>query len=539
MSRPRRSFSLLSLSALAIVIALATLGPATAATPRVPRWVRHAMHYSGGISNGVRERLAVSQGKTTTTKLATRTARLAAFPSLQNVQLNGDTDPPLPQDEPGIALNLDDPMNAVAAANDYTGDGFWIGYTTNGGATWTSQWKDPKFSFDGSRCYASDPTVAYSVRDSAFYMGTLCYFSGTPASEIHVWKSVNGGASWTPSTKAAVVVTNHSAAGTIDASVFYDKELMAVDNNPGSAHYGRLYMTYVKFHMTGGAYARSDYCPVQSAYTDSIPTGNPSTSVWQHTAVVPDNPGDDGVGRTANQFATPVVDEFGGLNVAFVSEDCNTSYDRELLFARSTDGGATFGGIVRVDHRGEWVDNPNRQDNLPGKGAVRFPGTLGFDYDATRDRLILLDLNAIADSSSISAQYSDDFGETWSESIWVSVSSSGGPARGDQFFPAVGVDSAGEYFAIWQDTRNDAGDHRIETFQGMSTNGGLTWSNQLISTASFDPRQSFFTCGCFIGDYNQIAVSDEVIYPTWTDGRNSPGRPVGDTDIFGNVEIRS
>jgi hypothetical protein len=121
----------------------------------------------------------------------------------------------------------------------------------------------------------------------------------------------------------------------------------------------------------------------------------------------------------------------------------------------------------------------------------------------------------------------------------VSAAASGGPARGDQFFPAVGVDSSGDYFAIWQDTRNDQGDHRIETFQGTSTDGGLTWTNQLISTASFDPRQSFFTCGCFIGDYNQIAVSDEVIYPTWTDGRNSVGRPVGDTDIFGNVEIRS
>jgi hypothetical protein len=539
MPRPRRWFSLLSLSALAIVIALAALGPATAATPRAPRWVRHVMHYSGGISNGVREHLAVAQGKTTTTKLATRAAHLAAFPSLQNVQLNGDTDPPLPQDEPGIALNLDDPMNAVAAANDYTGDGFWIGYTTDGGETWTSQWKDPKFSFDGSRCFASDPTVAYSVRDAAFYMGTLCYFSTTPASEIHVWKSTDGGATWTPSTKAAVVVTNRASDGTIDASVFNDKELMAVDNEPTSPHYGRIYVTYTKFHMTGGSYARSDYCPIQAAYTDSIPTANPSTSVWQHTAVVPDDPGGSGRGASANQFSTPVVDDEGGLDIGFVSEDCNTSYDRALLFARSEDGGASFGDVVRVDHPGEWVDNANRNDNLPGKGDVRFPGTISLAYDATRGRLILLDLNAIADSSSISAQYSDDFGETWSESIWVSVSSSGGPARGDQFFPAVGVDSAGDYFAIWQDTRNDAGDHRIETFQGASTDGGLTWSNQLISTASFDPRQSFFTCGCFIGDYNQIAVSDAVIYPTWTDGRNSPGRPVGDTDIFGNVEIRS
>jgi BNR/Asp-box repeat len=538
MSRPRR-LPLLVIVALASIVALATVGPtASASTPR-PRWVRHAQHYSGGLSNGVRERLAVWQGKTTTAKLATRTASVAAFPSLENVQLNGDTDPPLPQDEPGIALNLDDPMNAVAAANDYTGDGFWIGYTTDGGQTWTSQWKDPKFSFDGGRCFASDPTVAYSVRDAAFYLGTLCYFSTTPASEIHVWKSTDGGATWSDSTKAAVVVTNHSSSGDIDPTVFYDKELMTVDNEPGSAHFGRIYVTYTKFHMTGGSYAHSDYCPIQAAYTDSIPTANPSDSVWSHTAVVPDDPGGSGRGASANQFSTPLVDETGGLNVAFVSEDCNTSYDRALLFARSTDGGATFGEVVRVDQPGDWIDNANRNDNLPGKGHVRFPGTLGFTYDATRDRLIMLDLNAIADSSSISAQYSDDFGATWSDSIWVSVAASGGPARGDQFFPAVGVDSSGDYFAIWQDTRNDQGDHRIETFQGTSIDGGLTWTNELISTASFDPRQSFFTCGCFIGDYNQIAVSDEVIYPTWTDGRNSAGRPVGDTDIFGNVEIRS
>ncbi len=245
---------------------------------------------------------------------------------------------------------------------------------------------------------------------------------------------------------------------------------------------------------------------------------------------------------SANQFSTPVVDDEGGLDVAFVSEDCNTAYDRGIFFSRSSDGGASFGGIVRVDRPGEWADNPNRNDNLPGKGDVRFPGTISLAYDATRSRLILVDQNAIGVGSlgtEISAQHSDDFGATWSHNTWVSVRPDGSRARGDQFFPAVGVDGAGIYFAIWQDTRNDPGDHRIETFQGMSTDGGVTWTNTLISSASFDPRQSFFTCGCFIGDYNQIAVSDEVIYPAWTDGRNSPGRPVGDTDIFGNVEIRS
>jgi hypothetical protein len=58
-----------------------------------------------------------------------------------------------------------------------------------------------------------------------------------------------------------------------------------------------------------------------------------------------------------------------------------------------------------------------------------------------------------------------------------------------------------------------------------------------ISSVPFDPRKSFFSCGCFIGDYNQIAVSDRVIYPMWTDGRASPPKPAGDSNIWSNVEI--
>ena len=507
------------------------------ARTQVPRWQRHVAQFSGGISNGVRARVAVAAGEVTSTKLATSTS--PTLSSLENVQLNDDTDPPLPQDEPAVALNLDNPMNAVAASNDYTGDGFWIGFTTDGGHSWTSQWKDPKFSSDGSRCYASDPTIVYSLRDKAFYMGTLCYFTTTPVSEIQVWKSVDGGATWSDSTKPSLVVTNRASDGSIDASIFNDKELMAVDNEPSSPHYGRLYVTYTKFHMTGGSYARSDYCPVQAAYTDSVPTSDPSTSVWQHTPIVPDDPGGKGIGASANQFSTPVVDDHGGLNVAFVGEACNTSYDSALYFARSSDGGASFGDVVKVDRPGEWVDNSNVYDYLPGQGVGRLPGTISLAYDAKRSRLIFMNQNAIDARSSganISVQTSDDFGATWSHSSWVSVNGVGGPATGDQFFPAVGVDSAGVYSSIWQDTRNDPGNHRIETFQGTSTDGGLHWTNTLISSASFDPRQSFFTCGCFMGDYNQIAVSDEVIYPVWTDGRNSPGRPVGDTNIFSNVE---
>jgi len=54
---------------------------------------------------------------------------------------------------------------------------------------------------------------------------------------------------------------------------------------------------------------------------------------------------------------------------------------------------------------------------------------------------------------------------------------------------------------------------------------------------ALNPDKSFFTCGCFIGDYNGLAVSDEVVYPVWTDGRNSAGPPLGQTEVSVNVEI--
>ena len=39
---------------------------------------------------------------------------------------------------------------------------------------------------------------------------------------------------------------------------------------------------------------------------------------------------------------------------------------------------------------------------------------------------------------------------------------------------------------------------------------------------SWNPNLSFFGSGAFIGDYNGFAAGEGVMYPVWTDGRNSP-----------------
>lgn len=240
------------------------------------------------------------------------------------------------------------------------------------------------------------------------------------------------------------------------------------------------------------------------------------------------------MGPGANQWALPVVDEGGGLNVAYASEDCNTSFDRALFFRRSTDGGASFGSRLEIDKPGQFADNPSRQDLLPAKHA-RLPISPSMAYDPTRGRLLFVyqnNLNRAASGADISLQTSDDLGATWSNAQTISITDSTQPAPADQFFPWVAVDDAGGYHVIWYDNRDDPGNKLIETFAGFSSDGGTTWSNTLISDVAWNPDKAFFSCGCFIGDYNALAVSPDRAYPVWTDGRNSPGQPLGQTDIF-------
>jgi hypothetical protein len=523
----KRRLAVVTATALIGVSGLVGSAPATSAAASPPLWVQHVLSFPGGISNGVRARLAAPGGGSTTFVSPLQQ-------SVDNVQANADCDPAAPQNETSVAFNLSNTSNAVAAANDYCGDGDWIGATTDGGQTWTSTFKDPKISATGGRCYGGDPSVVFSRRDHAFYLSTLCFFSTSPISELQVWKSTDGGFTWTNSHKAALALTNRASDGSIDGSVFYDKELLAVDNDPSSPHYGRLYLTYIKFHMLSSG--RSDYCPAQLLYTDRIPTRDPRRSTWTHTAIVPDMPG-DGVGPGANQWALPVVDDTGALAVSYVSEDCNTAYDRAMYFTRSTDGGASFSAPVRIDKPGQFADNPNTQDILPAKHA-RIPMSPSMAFDPTRHRLLYAYQNYVdarTSGADISLQTSDDYGATWSNARPISVTPTGAAAPNDQFFPWLAVDPQGIAHAIWFDNRNDPGDKLIETFQGTSTDGGLTWANRDISSVSWNPDASFYTCGCFIGDYNGLAAAEGVTYPVWTDGRNTPGQPMGQTDIFTNL----
>ena len=525
------------LFAATLVAALAGLVGAPAATgATTPRWVTHVQRFPGGISNGVRFALdpAVIDAQ-----------RSAAIASPQraggsNVQMNDDSDPPMPQNEESVAVSTDDPMVAVAGANDYVSGGTMVMRTSDGGRTWASTSVVPVFRPTSDTCQGGDPSLAYSARDHAFYLGQLCFFRELPYSEVQIYVSRDDGATWTPGRRAAVAATNFDAAtGETDLSIFNDKSFITVDNNPRSPWYGRLYVTYTRFHIAEDG--SSDTCPTALSYTDTVPRQDPSLTVWHSSEVVPPHPGSGGVGESANQFSDPVVENSGALDVAYILEECNTSLDHGLRMRRSTDGGATFGGPIRVDKPGLWADNPGAADRIP-HSTFRTPNTIALAYSSTTGTLAYVYTNYIRGQGNgdIDVSISRDHGATWSDPIPISTGPGGGPARHNQFFPWIASDESGRFVAIWLDRRQDPDNQLIGTGEARSTDDGHTWNDTAIATKLWDADLGFFKSGAFIGDYSGLAANDRAIYPAWTDGRHSAieRTGIGETDVFTDVEIR-
>jgi hypothetical protein len=121
----------------------------------------------------------------------------------------------------------------VCAAWNDAGEGFGVngfsgfGFSSDGGVTFADGGAFPNGPSDTNR---GDPSLVYSVRDSAYYYGALSSIG------LSMWRSTNGCQSF-------------QYVGPIHAGGGDDKELMAVDNTPTSPFYGRIHVGWTNFSL--------------------------------------------------------------------------------------------------------------------------------------------------------------------------------------------------------------------------------------------------------------------------------------------------
>lgn len=273
------------------------------------------------------------------------------------------------QNETTVAVNPTNAANIVAAQNDYRlGDSrCGVDWTLDGGEHWGSQILPTSFHAPGqvaARHYwdaNGDPVVAFDSSGTAYYSCLLfdrgvIADNGDDASAITVFRSVDGGASW--SFDADLVA--FSPGDGSDGVGLHDKEWMAIDTGKKSPYRDRIYVVWNKYNIDFTAdpptFAYSDdhgvtwhqsgeiggfseeLCPITF---DGSPAGTCNTSgfpmvfVGQDAAVYV-------VFMNTNNCAG-ALQEFGYDCPGRVTDNHN-----QVLLVKSTDGGNTFAPPVMV-----------------------------------------------------------------------------------------------------------------------------------------------------------------------------------------------
>jgi hypothetical protein len=449
--------------------------------------------------------------------------------------------------ETTIAINPVNPDIVAAGANDYamvpvTGDG-WLGFyvSADGGTNWFNTMvpgfptdtspaglASPLLGLDG----AGDPVVRFDG-DGNLYVGGISFNRDFDRQDLaRDTVAFVARYDYTPGTPGGVSTPNSAAS---------------------PPNYTYAYTTIVGKGAVGFA----------------IPEGQPFGSAglfpdknWMGVDINADSPCYGNVYYTFTHFA--------GLGGSF-----------PIVFARSTDGGATFSQPSNVSSSGKTGTNATQGSNI----AVGSDGTVYVSYrtfptssDPTTQVQVVashdcgrhfakpvtaavivpmlrqepdltfrtpLESWIAVDDTNPSVVYvafaakpggqthgdvfvagSTDGGLTWGSP--VKANDDGGTRH--QFWPAIAV-SNGVLHVVWYDLRNSttAGNEALDVYYANSTNHGLTFdANVRVTDVSHNANCRMFGGGTsgFHGDYIELAVyydsdaGEHFVHIAWTDNRD-------------------
>jgi hypothetical protein len=446
---------------------------------------------------------AAASARSTSAPLGTGTSNAVALdPRVgANIRL-GDDPAALPQNqraqaEPHIARSIVDPDFLVVTFQEGRfasgGGGVDCGYSisTNGGLIWTRA-LIPNLTSTSGGAYtrATDPVAAVDLNGNV-YLNTLAANPTFDTGPVVVSKSTDGGATF----GAPTVVYQPP-----NASVFADKNWIAINTFSGTSTVGRIVATFTLFSSSS-----TDGGQILRAYSDN---GGAS---WSSAAAV--------AATTNAQGSQPVFLPNGNVAVVYWNFGVTTGGNDDRLEAViSSNGGQTFGSVKLVANAVEYAPTSIRS-------GVFLPSAVG---DRTTNNLYVVYQTVLSGNPKIAFTKSTDGGNTWSAPIAISDN----PAGAGVFNPAINSSPDGQTLtAVFYDQRNNSGSNvLVDLYLAQSFDGGATWKpNIRLSSVSTDASLAPLTPqGYMLGDYQGVAETTNVnvpAVPVWIDTRTGNPDP--------------
>jgi hypothetical protein len=362
--------------------------------------------------------------------------------------------------EPSIAV---DPTNhshmtigwrQFNTVNSNFRQGGW-GFTTDGGTTWT---------FPGvlqNNVFRSDPVLNSNETGTFFYLSLLQSFCD------NVWRSTNGGQSWTE------LQADGAAGGG-------DKEWLTIDKTNGMGHGFQYQAWSTAAPCSFGQFSRS---------TDGGAT-------WQSPLSIPNSP----------VWGTLDVDTNGNLFIGGAANFSSPFYCIRSSNAQNPNVTPTFDQVTTVNMGGslDFSDTIN-PEGLAGQLFLAVDRSGG----PTNNNIYMVasvQPTGFGTGTDVMFVRSTDGGVTFSAPHRINDD----PINHNKWhwFGTLSVAPNGRIDSVWFDTRNAANNTDSQLFYSFSTDGGVTWAPNVAVSNSFTPFEGYPQHNK-IGDYITI-VSDNT-----------------------------
>jgi len=394
------------------------------------------------------------------------------------------------ESENSIAVNPNNPDHVLNSNNSTSWSGGSVGslyganyfYSTNGGQMWGGSSQGAGGSNSG------DPVALFNLAGRQ-YVGYIHsnYGQGVSYSD--------NGTNWT-----AVLVANPPSGW----SSMLDKNHLWVDNSLTSTYEGNVYDAWTTF---GGTYDS------EIGFSRSTNDGVSWSSVQHISAGV--NAG------SHNQGVNISTGPDGEVYVVWTIYDSWPSDECALGFAKSTNGGQTFGTATRIITNIKGIRTSETNKNMR---VNSFPSmTVDISNGPNRGNIYVVWTNIgqpgvnSGTNRSVYMIRSTNGGSTWSTPVRVNQ---GSFVNGKEaYFPWITCDpESGVLSSIYYDDRNTSS-ASCEVFAANSYDGGLTWEDFKVSDVSFTPSPISGLASSYMGDYLGISAYGGKVYPCWTDNR--------------------